>query len=88
MEITKSQKITNALLFLRPNAQFVLRGDDYANIEWLDNEQTKPTLAEVEAKILELPQIQAKAKAKKATARQALLAQLGITEEQAKLLLS
>jgi hypothetical protein len=51
MEITQNQKIAKAVLTLRPKAQFVLRGDDYANIEWLDKEQTKPTLAEVEAEI-------------------------------------
>jgi len=28
-----------------------LRGDNYAEIEWLDTELTKPTLAEVEAEI-------------------------------------
>jgi hypothetical protein len=51
MEMSYNQKITKAVLFLRPKAQFVLRGDDYADIEWVDTKQTKPTLAEVEAEI-------------------------------------
>lgn len=51
MENTQNDKITNALLSLRPNAQWTLLGDDYADIDWLDTVQTKPTLAEVEAEI-------------------------------------
>lgn len=37
-----------ALQRLRPNAQWVLRGDQ---LEWLDTEQTEPTQAEIEAEI-------------------------------------
>tara|TARA_R110000868_G_scaffold72510_1_gene211284 strand:- start:449 stop:697 length:249 start_codon:yes stop_codon:yes gene_type:complete len=51
MEITQNQKIANAVITLRPNAQWSLLGDDYADINWLDKNQTKPTLAEVEAEI-------------------------------------
>jgi hypothetical protein len=40
-----------ALQSLRPNAQWVLRGDD---LEWLDTEQSEPTEAEITAKIAEL----------------------------------
>ena len=43
--------IGRALATLRPNAEFVLAGNDYSNLEWLDNEQTAPTWAEVEAEI-------------------------------------
>ncbi len=40
-----------ALLALRPGAEWVLRGDE---LEWLDTEQTQPTEAEITAKIAEL----------------------------------
>jgi len=40
-----------ALLALRPNAEWVLRGNE---LEWLDTEQTQPTEAEITAKIAEL----------------------------------
>lgn len=43
--------IDKALLSLRPCAQWVLRGDE---IEWLDNEQTQPTDAEIAAEISRL----------------------------------
>lgn len=34
----------NVIKFIRPNAEFVLRGDE---LEWLDNEQTKPSEKEI-----------------------------------------
>jgi len=45
--ITKS----NALLSLRPGAEWVLRGDE---LEWLDTKQTQPTEAEIQAEITRL----------------------------------
>jgi hypothetical protein len=46
--------VTQALLELAPGAQWLVRGDTYDVIEWLDETQTKPTRAQVEAKIQEL----------------------------------
>lgn len=51
MELNKKQKITQALITLRPKAEWTLIGDDYSKIEWLDTKQTKPTLEELEAEI-------------------------------------
>jgi len=73
-----------AIQFIRPNAQFVLAGDD---LTWFDEEQTEPTKAEIEAGWLAYQTTQiAKAEAK-AAQRAALLDKLGITEDEAKLLL-
>ena len=46
--------ISSALLELKPGAEWTLRGDTYAGLEWLDKNQTKPTEEEVNAKISEL----------------------------------
>ena len=46
--------IVEALLALRPNAEFVVRGDEYSGIEWHDTEQTKPSEADVNAKVAKL----------------------------------
>ena len=43
-------EIKKALNDLMPNAQYILSGIDYENIQWLD-ERTKPTLAEINAAI-------------------------------------
>ena len=56
----------------------------YENIEVLDNSITKPTEAEVNAKIEELKQADADKETKKASAKSKLLA-LGLTEEEIKL---
>jgi len=41
----------HALQALRPNAEWVLRGDE---LEWLDTKQSEPTETEITAKIAEL----------------------------------
>ena len=46
-------RISNALQSLKPKAQWVLRGDDYSGLEWMDSGQ-QPTEQEVKAKIIEL----------------------------------
>ena len=42
---------TNAILSLKPNAQWVLRDDE---LEWLDTEQSEPTDAEIQAELTRL----------------------------------
>lgn len=46
--------IPDALQSLRPAAQWVLRGDSYDGLEWLDTTQTQPTEAEVLAEVARL----------------------------------
>jgi type II secretory pathway component PulK len=41
----------DALISLRPNAQWAMRGDV---LEWLDTEQTQPTDAEIDAEVIRL----------------------------------
>ena len=46
--------IASALQELKPGAEWVLRGNDYSGLEWLDSSQTKPTETEVSNKIAAL----------------------------------
>ena len=46
--------IGQALLSLRPGAEWTLRGSDYSGLEWFDSNQTKPTETEINSKISEL----------------------------------
>ena len=46
--------IPAALQALTPGAEWVLRGDQYSGLEWLDTGQTKPTESAITAKIAEL----------------------------------
>ena len=77
-----NKQITDALLRLIPGAQWTLAGDDYSNISW-HCECVQPTLEEIELEIAKEPEIAAA----KATQRQAILDRLGLTAEEAALLL-
>ena len=46
--------IGHALQVLKPKAEWVLEGEDYSGLTWLDSNQTKPTETEVNSKISEL----------------------------------
>ena len=71
----------NAIQFIRPNAEFVLTGDE---LEWLDTKQTKPTDSEIESALIgyeaKVEADKAEAIAKKESA-QAKLAALGLTAD-------
>jgi len=76
----------NAILFIRPGAQFRLSGDE---LEWLDSEKTQPTEEEIEAGLVgylqKVENEKIEAAAKKAAA-EAKLAVLGLTSEDLKAL--
>lgn len=73
------------ILFIRPNAEFTLRGDE---LEWLDANQIEPTEAEIEAGWIAYQAAQTAEANAKAQAKADLLERLGITEDEAKLLLA
>jgi hypothetical protein len=79
--------IAKALRSLRPTSEWTLVGDDYEHLVWLSAGKA-PTLAEIEAEIAALPAKEAATLAVKESEKNALLAKLGITADEAKLLLS
>lgn len=70
---------------IRPNAEFNLIGDD---LHWLDESQTEPTETEIEAGWIAYQTAQEAEAETQAAAKAALLERLGITEDEAKLLLA
>ena len=46
--------IADALQALKPGAEWVIYGDDYSDLKWLDSKYTQPTETEVNSKISEL----------------------------------
>ena len=46
--------IPAALQALKPGAEWVLRGDQFSGLEWLDKKQTIPTETEINDKIKEM----------------------------------
>ena len=49
-----SFSITDALIVLKPESGWVLNGNNYSDLEWLDKTQTKPTEEEINTKVTEL----------------------------------
>lgn len=80
--------LTSAILSLRPNSEFAITENDYSTIEWHVLEGTAPTKAQVNSEIEKIKAAEVKAEADRLVSKAELLARLGITEDEAKLLLS
>ena len=80
--------LVKAIKKLKPSAEFSFTENDYSTIKWdvLDGEA--PTQAEIDDAIEQVKADEAQAELDKAEAKAALLDRLGITEAEAKLLLS
>jgi hypothetical protein len=80
--------LVQAIRKLKPSSEFSFSDNDYATIKWDLLEGDAPTQKEIDAAIKEIKADEAQAEATKATAKAALLDRLGITAEEAQLLLS
>jgi hypothetical protein len=76
--------LANVLSFIRPNSEFTL---DSNGLTWLDKKQTEPNEAEIQAGLVAYQAAQVAAQTQTAQARAALLERLGITADEAALLL-
>jgi gamma-glutamyl phosphate reductase len=63
------------------DSEWTLNGDDYAGLTWL-SETTKPTKKELDDLWSEVQKDIASAKLEQATAKEALLKRLGLTEQE------
>ena len=84
----ESQYLVKAIQKLKPNSEFSFTENDYNTIKWDVLEGNAPTQAEIESTIEQIKVEESTELEARAAAKAALLEQLGITEEQAKLLLS
>ena len=50
--------IADAIISLKPKAEWKLVGDTYAGLDWLDSNQTKPTESEINAEITRLTNLE------------------------------
>jgi hypothetical protein len=83
-----SISISDAILFLIPNSEFRIVENDLSTLEFFSPVgQKHPTEAEVAAAIETLKTANAQKIAEKAADKAALLEKLGITEDEARLLL-
>lgn len=80
--------IADAILSLRPNAQFTYTNDDYSTIVWDVLEGVAPTQDEIDAEIIRLDQYKKDQAAQVSVLKSSILDRLGLTEEELKTLLS
>lgn len=80
--------LIEAIRLLKPESEFHLVDNDYSSIEWVVLDGEAPTANQVEAKIIELKQVDDQIRIDLAARKSALLDKLGITEEEATLLLN
>ena len=82
-----SEYLVKAIQSLKPGAEFSITDSDYATIKWDVLDGDAPTKAQVEAAITKIKADEATVEQNKATAKAALLDRLGITADEAALLL-
>jgi hypothetical protein len=82
------QLLVKAIKKLRPGAQFSFNDSDYSTIKWDKLEGKAPTEAEVLAELTRLEAEAQTLESTRATNKAALLERLGITSDEAALLLS
>jgi hypothetical protein len=80
--------LADAIKSLRPSSEFSYTDDDYATIQWDVLEGKAPTQAEINAEIAKIKADEITEAETKANAKAALLDRLGITADEAALLLS
>jgi hypothetical protein len=80
--------LVKAINKLKPKAEFSITNNDYSSIKWDVLEGNAPTQAQIDKAIEEIKAEEAQAEASKAADKAALLDRLGITEAEARLLLS
>ena len=80
--------LVSAIKKLKPTAEFSFTDSDYSTINWDVLEGKAPTQAELDKAIEQVKSDEIAEAEAKATAKSALLVKLGITADEAKLLLS
>lgn len=79
--------IVEAIRNLAPNAEFAFSGEDLTTLDWHSTDIAQPSVAAIEIEIAKVKKAKETEEADKAAAKAALLAKLGITADEAKLLL-
>ena len=85
-DLIKMEITSGVLAMLIPTGGYVLRGDNFTDVEWI--EATPITQAQFDKGLADYSAWKAEQDAKAAADKAALLAKLGITADEAKLLLS
>lgn len=85
---SETQYLVDAIRKLKPTSEFVFTDGDYSTIEWHILEGDAPTQAEIDAAIGQVKANNENEALAAQAQKQAILDRLGITADEAKLLLS
>lgn len=77
-----------AIKFLKPDSEFSYENEDYSTINWNKLSGKAPTQNEIDAAIEKIKALEIEEKIDKENKKTALLEKLGISEEEAQLLIS
>jgi hypothetical protein len=80
--------LADAIKSLRPGSEFSYINNDYSTVNWIILEGLAPTQAQINAEIERIKISEASDEANRVAAKAALLKRLGITADEAALLLS
>jgi hypothetical protein len=80
--------LSKAIIKLQPTAEFSFQNEDYSTIKWDVLDGDAPTQKEIDAAIKEIKADEITQAATKSAQKQALLDRLGITAEEAQILLA
>jgi len=80
--------LTKAIRYLKPSAEFSFINNDYSTIKWDVLEGNAPTQTEIDEAIEQIKADEIIEAQAKATQKAALLERLGISEDEARLLLA
>lgn len=73
---------------LKPNAEFTFKENNYSTIQWLELEGTAPSQAQIDTAIADIKANEVAQADVQAVSKAALLDRLGLTAEEAALLIS
>lgn len=77
-----------AIKFLKPDSEFSYENEDYSTINWNKLSGKAPTQNEIDAAIEKIKALEIQEQTDKENKKSALLKRLGLTEEEAQLLIS
>jgi hypothetical protein len=80
--------LTKAIRKLKPNSEFSFNDDDYSTINWIVLDGEAPSQIEIDAAIEQVKAEELAEAEAKAAQKAALLERLGISEDEARLLLA
>lgn len=79
--------VSSAIRSLKPGSEYRIENQDYSTIQWIKMDGVAPTQSEIDAEIARLEKLEIEISKNEAKAKEALLNRLGITADEAALLL-